>query len=130
MELILVIETDPKMRENIGEILEIAGYRVEYAEDGLEGLQKIFSILPDLVICDINLPGLSASGILDSIGNSPETGKIPFIVLTPNQSRDGQALEQYEGQGCLSIPFDYFQLIDAVEEQLKSNQSALTKISS
>jgi len=53
--LILVIEDDFRMREVLTEALAIDGYRIECAENGEIGLQKIFELKPDLVLCDIGL---------------------------------------------------------------------------
>lgn len=126
MQLVLVIVADEKMSENIGEILEISGYRVEYAFDGLEGLQKVFSRLPDLVICDIYLPGLVGYEILDSVRSLPDTRDIPFILLTDTISSS----DHNEQESFLSIPFDYTQLITAVERHLKAKERSFKKIPS
>ncbi|MCB0686564.1 MAG: response regulator [Saprospiraceae bacterium] len=123
MKVVLVIEADEKMRENIGEILEISGYNVEFALDGLEGLQKVFSILPDLVICNINLPGMSGYELVESVHCSPNSNAIPIIILTPNI--DGEEVVRSIDSAIntyLTIPFEYGQLVDAVERQLKSRR--------
>lgn len=120
MKEILVIEGDEQMRENIAEILEMSGYVVEMAVDGLEGLQKVFSLLPDLVICKIALPGISGYDILEAMKMSPGLREIPFIFLTPNND-DGQNIIRGIALGAdnyLSIPFDYAHLIDAVKKHL------------
>ncbi len=120
MKEILVIEGDEQMRENIAEMLEMSGYAVELAVDGLEGLQKVFSLVPDLVICKIDLPGISGYDILEAMKMSPGSREIPFIFLTPNND-DGQNIIRGITLGAdnyLSIPFDYAHLIDAVEKHL------------
>lgn len=130
MKVILVVEADDKMRENIGEILEISGYKVEFAQDGLEGLQKVFSFLPDLVISAVTLPGLSGYEMLESIKSSPKSCEIPFVLLTP----DGDGEEIIKGiqagaDNYLSIPFEYGSLVAAVERQLKPRRRPLRNAS-
>jgi CheY-like chemotaxis protein len=130
MKVVLAIEEDEQMRENIVEILELSGYLVETAEDGLEGLQKVFMVLPDLVICNVELPGISGYEVLEAVRMSPESCEIPFILLTPDGG--GQEIIQGISAGAdnyLSIPFEYSHLIDAVERHLLSNRNALRRVS-
>ncbi len=121
MKVILVVEGNDQMRENIMEILEIAGYRVETAVDGLEGLQKVYTVLPDLILCDVNLSGISGQELMDSLKLSPESRNIPCILLTPN-SDNGEEIAKGIATGAesyLSFPFDYAHLTSAVDRQLK-----------
>ena len=118
------------MRENILEILELSGYQVETALDGLEGLQKVFEILPDLVICDVTLPGVSGYEVLESVRMSPKHSEIPFILMTPHG--DGEEIIKSISAGAdnyLSFPFEYSHLVDAVEHHLRSNRIPLRKVS-
>lgn len=130
MKVVLVIEEDEQMRENIIEILELSGYCVEIALDGLEGLQKVFEVIPDLVICNVSLPGISGYEVVESVRMSPEFSEIPFILLTPN----GDGEEIVKGISCgadnyLSFPFEYSHLVGAVEHLLHSNRLRFRRVS-
>ncbi|MBK8503867.1 MAG: response regulator [Saprospiraceae bacterium] len=130
MKVVLVIEEDEQMRENIMEILELSGYHVESALDGLEGLQKIFTVLPDLVICNVVLPGILGYEVLESVRMSPKSSEIPFILLTPDG--DGEEIIKSISAGAdnyLSIPFEYSHLVDAVERHLQSQHVPMRKVS-
>ena len=61
MTKILVIEDQPQMRKNIALILEMENFQVLAAEDGRQGLDLAREQKPDLVICDVMMPGLDGS---------------------------------------------------------------------
>ncbi|HRF78447.1 MAG TPA: response regulator, partial [Flavobacteriales bacterium] len=58
MKTILLIEDDADMRENTAEILELANYRVVKAENGRRGVEAARKEMPDLVLCDLRMPGM------------------------------------------------------------------------
>ena len=60
---ILLIEDNEDVRENTAEILELAEYKVLTAPDGKEGVELARKELPDLIICDIMMPGLDGYGV-------------------------------------------------------------------
>lgn len=131
MKVILVVEGNDQMRENIMEILEIAGYRVETAVDGLEGLQRVFTVSPDLILCDVNLSGMSGQELLESLKLTPESRNIPFILLTPNNDK-GEEIAKGIAAGAdnyLSFPFDYSHLTKAVDRHLKMRRLPLKNAS-
>ena len=84
---ILIIEDNVDIRENTAELLELSGYQVETASDGIEGVRLAKSILPDVVICDIMMPNLDGFGVLQVFSNQPELARIPFIFLTAKTDR-------------------------------------------
>jgi response regulator RpfG family c-di-GMP phosphodiesterase len=61
MKTILLIEDKDDIRENTAEMLEMAGYRTETAENGKVGLEKALATKPDLVICDIMMPVMATA---------------------------------------------------------------------
>lgn len=56
---ILVVDDEPSIREAVREMLEIGGYEVLTAVDGLDGLHALSKSLPDLIISDLNMPRMS-----------------------------------------------------------------------
>ncbi len=65
MKNILVIEDNEEVRENLEEILELAGYEVSQAANGKLGVQEALASPPDLIICDIMMPELDGFGVLN-----------------------------------------------------------------
>jgi CheY-like chemotaxis protein len=80
---ILVIEDVPAMLQLICTRLKVLGYQVVTAESGDEGLKKIQSAPPDLLITDMALPGkLSGSMLIRHLRTDEKLKKIPIIVLS------------------------------------------------
>jgi len=77
---ILIIEDDPFLREMLFKKLKSAGYEVDAAVDGEQGLKKTEG--KDLVILDIMMPGMDGYEYLSKIREKEETKLIPVIVLS------------------------------------------------
>lgn len=78
----LIIEDDPPYRKIYKRKFEIAGFAVEVAENGIEGLEKMRSFLPDIVFVDIMMPKMDGFQVLDSAMADPALRNIPLVVLT------------------------------------------------
>jgi DNA-binding response OmpR family regulator len=79
---ILVVEDDKFLRELISRKLVSAGYEVEGAVDGEEGVNSARAEKPALILLDLILPGIDGFEALRRIRQSPEIGKIPVIILS------------------------------------------------
>src|SRR5258708_12024219 len=67
------------------------GFEVVVAHDGHEGFVAILKIMPDLVLCDINLPVMSGFEVLERLNAlAPRLGRIPFVFLTALSDRDSE----------------------------------------
>ncbi len=119
MKKILVIEDTFEVRDNLCEILELAGYEVESAENGKLGIEKLRSFSPDLILCDVMMPVLDGFGVLKIINKNPAYNHIPFIFLTAKAEKTdfrkgmGLGAEDY-----ITKPFDDTDLLDAIEMRL------------
>jgi two-component system cell cycle response regulator DivK len=82
MTKVLVIEDNEKNRYLISFLLKGAGYEVIEAITGEEGVEMAISEHPDLVLMDIQLPGIDGYEATRRIRASPACGKIPIIALT------------------------------------------------
>ncbi len=117
---ILIIDDHFEIRENTAEILEIAGYNMLKAEDGRIGVETAINSLPDLIICDIMMPGLDGYGVLHMIRNNPSTEHIPFIFLTAKTERtDFRRGMEMGADDYITKPFDDIELLHAVETRFK-----------
>lgn len=93
--VILYIEDEPDLLEDVAEELEEAGYAVELAMNGDRALQLLSTIRPDLILCDITMPGMSGYEFLQQLRQTrPDLADIPFVFLTaqtdPQQVIDGK----------------------------------------
>ena len=93
MKKILVIEDNVQMRTNIGLMLEMEGFVVFCAGDGQSGVELARSRLPDVILCDIMMPGLDGHGVLKALRADPLTATIPVIFLTAK----GEKMDQRAG---------------------------------
>jgi two-component system, sensor histidine kinase and response regulator len=79
---ILCIDDDAGMRMSVRLMLENSGYEMEEATDGKEGVERALKILPDLIVCDIRMPGLDGFETLEELHRHESTSHIPFIFMT------------------------------------------------
>jgi len=123
MKKILVIEDEPEVRDNIAEILQLSGYEVMKAGDGLSGVETALTAVPDLIICDITMPGLDGYEVLYSLYRHPRTSGIPFIFLTASTEKEQVRKAMTAGaDDYLTKPFEGIELLNAVESCLKKRQ--------
>ncbi len=122
MKKILIIEDNTDIRENISEILELAGYSCVTAPDGKHGIELAQSVKPDLIICDIMMPELDGYGVLHILNKKDDTAKIPFIFLTAKTERADMRKGMVMGaDDYITKPFDDTELLDAIETRFKKS---------
>ncbi len=80
--LILIVDDEETNRLLLKQILKLNKYEYEEAFDGLEGIEKAKTILPDLILLDINMPNMSGFDACKKLKLMPETREIPIIFLT------------------------------------------------
>ncbi len=119
MTEILVIEDELFLRQNIKTILEIKGYICHEASHGGEGIDLLSKIQPDLILCDVMMPGVDGFGVLEHVKTNDQLKKIPFIFLTARA--DAQDKERAYGMDVtnyITKPFTINELINAIESGL------------
>jgi CRP-like cAMP-binding protein/CheY-like chemotaxis protein len=117
---ILLIEDNPEVRENTGEILDLAGYVVVSAPNGKVGVELAQKENPDLIICDIMMPELDGYGVLHILNKKSETAGIPFIFLTAKTEKtDIRKGMNLGADDYLTKPFDDTDLLNAIEARLR-----------
>jgi two-component system, cell cycle response regulator DivK len=80
--LVLVVEDNKTNARLTGGMLHAAGYRVEFAVDGEEGFRRARELGPDLVVTDLQMPGVDGLALLKLLQADPATAGIPVAVLT------------------------------------------------
>ncbi|MBS1681006.1 MAG: response regulator [Bacteroidetes bacterium] len=126
MKKILLIEDNLEVRENTGEILELAGYAVVTAPNGKIGVELAQSEKPDLIICDIMMPELDGYGVLHILSKRNETSAIPFIFLTAKTEKsDLRKGMELGADDYLTKPFDETELLNAIQTRLRKHDIRL-----
>ena len=80
MKRILVIDDREDIRSIVAATLVLAGYAVRGASDGREGIVMVLEERPDLILCDINMPGMDGYRTLEAIRKCPQTADLPPVV--------------------------------------------------
>jgi CheY-like chemotaxis protein len=79
---ILIIDDGADFREIFSVKLTAAGYHIETAESGAEGIKKVKECKPDMVLLDVKMPGISGEDVLSALRRDPETSFIKIIFTT------------------------------------------------
>ncbi|HEY0244384.1 MAG TPA: response regulator [Mucilaginibacter sp.] len=120
---VLIIEDNNDIRDNVVEILELAGYEVYAANNGKAGVDLALKNLPDIILCDIMMPELDGYGVLYMLNKYPEAAAIPFIFLTAKAERvDLRKGMEMGADDYLTKPFDDMDLLNAIESRLKKRE--------
>jgi CheY-like chemotaxis protein/CRP-like cAMP-binding protein len=123
MHKILLIEDNRDVRENLAEILQLSGYDVLSAENGIKGVQLAQEESPDLILCDIMMPELDGYGVLKILNNKPDTMNIPFIFLTAKvDNEDFRKGMMLGASDYLTKPCSDVDLLEAIEVRLKKSE--------
>jgi DNA-binding response OmpR family regulator len=123
MKTILVIEDNQDIRENVEEILSLSGYKVITAPNGTEGIASAQQNKPDLIVCDIMMPGVDGYGVLHVLHKEPGTQQIPFIFLTSKSERsDFRIAMELGADDYITKPFAGNELLSAIESRLRKHE--------
>ncbi|NDJ85474.1 MAG: response regulator [Chloroflexi bacterium] len=116
---ILYVEDNFHNKRLVRKILTAKGYTVLEAEDGHTGVELAMSEMPDLILMDINIPGLDGIEATRMIKSFRETADIPVIALTANAMRGDR--ERFLAAGCdnyLPKPISTSDLLSVVKSYL------------
>ena len=118
--MVLIVDDDIGVRANLFDLLQISGYDVFSASEGVEALGVMQRHTPDLIISDINMPGMDGYTFYNAVRTNERWALIPFIFLTAR----GQTLDVRKGIGMgvdqyVVKPFEPEDLLTAVEARLK-----------
>ena len=103
--LVLLVDDAEDNREVYAQFLHFAGFRVEFAVDGLEAIEKAASLRPDVIVMDLSLPRMDGWEATRRIKSDPETRGIPVIALTGHAVSESKRKAQEVGcSGYLTKP--------------------------
>jgi two-component system, sensor histidine kinase and response regulator len=121
---ILIIDDDDSLRELMKIVLETAGFFVLQARDGTAGLSMAINDLPDLIVCDVHLPGhINGFRIAQEVRANPTTTLTPLIFLTGESREVARRYGMSLGaDDYLMKPFNSEDLITAIETRLTKSR--------
>ncbi|MGA8763225.1 MAG: response regulator [Candidatus Sulfotelmatobacter sp.] len=86
MSIALVVDDSMLIRYTVCRFLEERGFTVESATNGLEALQALERLRPDLIVTDMQMPNMSGSELITALKGKPETANIPIIIVAGRAS--------------------------------------------
>ncbi|HEY2747786.1 MAG TPA: response regulator [Polyangia bacterium] len=119
---VLVVEDDTGTQTLLRKQLTAKGFEVRVANNGLDGLMQLEDALPDVIVCDMNMPELDGIGFVKAIKAKSETKQIPVIFLTA--SNDARHMVDGINVGArfyLTKPFEVNELIWKINRVLGAN---------
>ena len=87
---VLLVDDEDSLRKVLKDLLEREGYAVSEARDGVQALDQVDRVGPDIIVLDLNMPGLDGYGVLSHLRSRPATADIPVLVLTAKSDEDNE----------------------------------------
>jgi two-component system sensor histidine kinase/response regulator len=116
---ILVVEDQDLLLMAIRDVLEMEGYKVVTAGDGIEALEVMQTFMPDLIIADISMPRMDGYKFFEAVHIRPEWIPIPFIFLTARAEKEDRLKGKAMGaEDYLVKPFDPQELLVVVRSRI------------
>lgn len=116
---ILVVEDHDLLLMAIRDVLEMEGYQVVTARDGIEALETMAKLMPDLIVADISMPRMDGYKFFEAVHARSEWLPIPFIFLTARAEREDRLKGKAMGaEDYLVKPFDPQELLIVVRSRI------------
>jgi len=108
---VLIVDDEYAGRETLQSVLESEGYSLEMAENGLQAIEMAKKIMPDVILLDVMMPGMTGYEVCQHIRADPQVAEIPIIILTALDDRESMLKALKVGaDDFISKPFDRFEL--------------------
>jgi|YNPNPStandDraft_1061719.scaffolds.fasta_scaffold00403_2 signal transduction histidine kinase len=129
MKKVLYVEDSPESRLLVSRILTAHGYRVIEVEDGLSAIQRAQEEVPDLILMDINIPGMDGFEVTTRLRSIPALKNVPIVALTASAVMEGDR-ERTLVAGCdgyLQKPVDVDRLPQQVREFIEGKKEVVER---
>jgi len=124
---IVIVEDERDMADLVATRLRREGHKVDGAHDGAEGLERILSQPPDLVLLDIMLPGMSGTDVARALRDDPRTAGLPIIMLTAKSEESDIVVGlKFGADDYVTKPFSMSVLVARVDALLRRAASSPT----
>src|SRR5512142_141795 len=108
---VLIVDDEESGRETLQSILEGEGYNLIMAENGPQAIEKAKHFLPDVILLDVMMPGMTGFEVCQRIRSDPQIAEIPVIMLTALDDRESLLAALKAGaDDFISKPFDRYEL--------------------
>jgi DNA-binding response OmpR family regulator len=117
--LIMLVDDEPNLRELLRQMLELGGFDVVEAEDGLEALEKLEMVAPDVMILDVMMPNLDGVSLCKKLRAGTAFAGLPIIMVS------GKTQHKAVQEGLAAGANQYLCKPITVQELLQSVRSLL-----
>lgn len=118
-ETLLIVEDNDMLRDGLREILEVEGFAVRAASNGLHALSLLESFSPDLIVSDIVMPEMDGYRFFEAVRSHAQWTAIPFIFLTAKgEPEEVLAGKQLGVEDYLIKPFSHAELLTTIRSRL------------
>ncbi len=116
---ILVVDDEASLRTLVRANLEVDGFEVSEAIDGVEAMNVLGEIIPDLILLDIMMPRKDGIEVLEDLASNEKLNNIPVILLTAKgEQEDLEKGAALGARGHITKPFDPEQMVRTVKAAL------------
>jgi two-component system response regulator CpxR len=113
---VLVVDDDVEIRETLTSLLQHEGYSVLRAENGVQALDQLRRLHPDVVLLDLMMPVMSGWEVIEELQDTGEMGRVPIVVVS--------AMGAPGACACLRKPVDLEELLEVVERCCASHAAS------
>ena len=119
MSRILIIDDNEEICAIVQDELNVAGYQTLIAKNGDQGVALAKEYLPDLIMCDIDMPGMDGFATYKVLKSFSQTKDLPFVFLTGSvDAMNGKFGTDLSGEEFIEKPFSFSKLLAVVQSQL------------
>lgn len=119
MKTVLLIDDEAPIRANLKRFLELEGFRVLEAQNGVEGLALAQQNIADLIICDVMMPEMNGFEVLARLRATLDWREVPFIFLSASAEIDARQHGIALGaEDYMTKPFNLMEVIARVRSRL------------
>ena len=123
MKKILIVEDNEKNMKLVRDILRHQGHATLEAVNGLDGVRLAEEEHPDLVLMDIQLPGMNGIDALGVLRKDPTTASIPVIAVTASvMQQDRKLITEAGFDGYIGKPINLKEFLSTVQQMLRGQQ--------
>lgn len=124
MPRVLVVDDDPQVLRLLRVNFELEGYEVMSATNGEEALELVRGDSPDVVVCDVMMPGIDGLEVVRRLRADPATVTLPLVVVSAKAQRsDVRQGLKLGADAYVTKPFDPAELLDVVAQLLDKRSS-------
>jgi two-component system cell cycle response regulator DivK len=123
MSLILIVEDNEKNLKLVRDVLQVKGYATIEARSAEDGIELASAHKPDLILMDIQLPGMNGIDALGILRRNPETADIPVVAVTASvMQQDRNKITEAGFNGYVGKPINLKEFLDTVQRMVERPQ--------